>query len=210
MKSLCFAAALLLGVCGCGGPVEQSTETSGEDFDSLLLNPREEEPIIRQLQSATGKTWEANITPLPDIRQAKVTVTLHGLVPETSPVDFGETDPVIAMYQSDLDGDGFEELYLITQSGDTDSFGTVLGLASLHDETIMVISFEGATPYNTKESEPYDGYAGHDAFSMRDGKLINEFPVYLPDGKPSGRTRRITYELVKGDGSLLLTPAKDK
>lgn len=206
-----LVASLALLVTCTNQPAQETTDD--EEFDSLAFNPREEAPITREFTTATGKGWILNLVPMPDIKQARIKVETKGFEENPPPVDFGETDPPIAVHQGDLDKDGFEEIYLITQSAEPEAYGTVLGLSSRKDSTASVISFEGATPYNTKEGEPYEGYGGHDSFSIHDGVMTNVFPVYIPQDNPSNPTggrRRVFYELVKGDGSMLLRPTKSE
>jgi len=206
-------AAASVVLAACGSQTNQAAEEDAAEFDSLAFNPREAEPITRELTTASGKGWIIRLVPLPDIGQVRVTVETKNFEEAAPPVDFGETDPVIAVHQADLDKDGFEELYLITQSADVEAFGTVLGLSSKKDSTASVISFEGATPYNTKEGEPYEGYGGQDAFSIHDGVMSNVFPLYLPEDKPSkptGGRKRVFYELIKGDASMVLRPVRSE
>lgn len=204
--AIVVVAALLLSACG--GEAETD---SNEYADSALYIPRTELTSSSQLTTTTGKTWTVIQTPMLDSSLVNIVVYAAGYSSDTLSFALGETDPVTELRLEDLDKDGFQELYIVTQSPDNQAFGTVYGFYPEQDESIVLISFEGATPYTMKEGEPYEGYRGHDKFSFDKGTLTNSIPVFRPDDadeSPGGGTRTIAYELTKGNAVMRLRPSK--
>ncbi len=200
--------ALLL--TGCFGS-RSNDDDQGEPLDSALIIPREDLMSVNELTSSTGKIWTVRQTPMLDSGLVNVRIEVKGFTNGDLSVDFGEVDPVLSVSLDDIDHDGFQEAYVVTQSLPPLAFGSILGLASIRDSTVSVISFEGPTPYTMKEGEVYDGYRGGDVFTFKEGKLSCTFPVYRPDdpeGKPSGGSRTVEYQLSGGTSGFRLTPVK--
>lgn len=121
-----------------------------------------------------------------------------------------DRDPIKNIHVADLNGDGFDEFYIITVSAGSGSYGTVIGLASNRDKSLSIIHF----PEIQEGDARFDGYMGHDTFEISDGKVIRSFPVYLPsddNSKATGGRRRLTYDLFPGEAAwqLMLTGTED-
>ena len=57
----------------------------------------------------------------------------------------------------------------------------------------------------------FEGFMGHNKFSIEDGKLINIFPVYLEgdnNANPTGGKRKILYRLIAGEAGWILGPVR--
>lgn len=116
--------------------------------------------------------------------------------------DFGEVfedrDPIADVFTADLDGNGFDEIYIITNSAGSGSYGNVLGFASNKDKSLSMINFP-----EIREGDAYfEGYRGHDTFKIAGGKLVRIFPVYEPgdtNSNPTGGRRKLVYGLVPGE-----------
>jgi len=203
-----LASALMLS--GCGGKQENDTD---ENADSVLYIPRTELATSQRLKTATGKEWVVHQTPMLDSSIVNVRVVANGFPGDSLLFDFGEIDPVIGLHTEDLDLDGFQELYIVTQSAGLEHYGTIYGLYPDQDQSVTVISYEGATPYTMKEAEPYAGYRGQDQFRFEKGLLTNVVPVYRAedtDAQPTGGTRTIRYELVKDPVAVQLRPVRER
>ena len=116
--------------------------------------------------------------------------------------DFGEVfedrNPISDVFVADLDGNGFDEIYIITTSVGSGSYGTVLGFASNKDKSLSMINF----PEIREGDERFEGYRGHDAFRIEDQKLVRMFPIYNKgdaNGNPTGGRRKLVYGLVPGE-----------
>lgn len=196
-------AALVLSACGW-----DNTEDTGDDgADSALYIPRSDLATMNALKTPTGKTYIVRQTPMLDSSLANIQVDAIGFGADTLTFDFGEVDPLMSLHTEDLDRDGFQELYVVTQSVGPEKYGTILGLYSAQDSSVLVISFEGASPYTMKEGEPYAGYGGQDVFRFERGVLTNKFTLFDPD-KPTGDFKTLRYELVRGATAMKLRPVR--
>lgn len=107
-------------------------------------------------------------------------------------------DPIKEIIISDLDGNGFDEIYIITVSSGSGSYGNVLAFSSNKDQSLSMINF----PDIQKNDKHFDGYMGHDTFIIADQKLTRVFPIYLEsdsNNSPTGGKREITYGLYPGE-----------
>ena len=118
-----------------------------------------------------------------------------------------DSDPIKEAIDADLDSNGFDELYIITVSSGSGSYGSILAFASNRDISVSMINFSGVQGGDTY----FKGYMGHDSFSLIDQKLIRAFPIYLPadkQNKPSGGMRTLTYGLYPGEAMWQLKIVK--
>lgn len=107
----------------------------------------------------------------------------------------------------DLDGDGFAEVLLFTQSAGSGSYGNVIGYSVDEGRSMIAIDF----PEITEDPHAAAGYGGHDRFSLRDHRLVREFPIYVKENSnsnPTGGTRQMEYVLEKKGTSRSFIPGK--
>jgi hypothetical protein len=199
----CLAGSVFIVVLlSCSG----SPSNEGDDeFDSVEFLMPVSEPVTREFVTKTGKKWFVHQTPLNDPAYINVSVESRGFANDQAPLDLGEIDPVIQVRLADLDKDGFEELYLVTQAPGQEAYGTVYGFYSDSDRDVLLISYEGASPYTMKERGPFEGYQGADAFLFNENSLVNSFPVTLPEST-TAQVRKVYYKLVKEEGAIILRP----
>ncbi len=116
---------------------------------------------------------------------------------------FEDHDPIQNVYVGDIDGNGFDEFYIITKSGGSGSYGNIIAFATNKDESLSRIQL----PTIQEGDECFTGYMGHDSFEVSGNTLIRRFPVYLStdsNTNPTGGTRQLTYELYPGEASWQL------
>jgi len=114
------------------------------------------------------------------------------------PEIYKDRDSISDVFVADLDGNGFDEIYIITTSAGSGSYGTVLGFASNKDKSLSMINF----PEIQKGDENFEGYMGHDTFKIEDQKLVRIFPIYNEgdtNQDPTGGTRKLVYGLYLGE-----------
>jgi heat shock protein HslJ len=87
---------------------------------------------------------------------------------------FQDRDPISDVFTADLDGNGFDEIYIITTAAGSGSYGTILGFASNKDKSLSMIHF----PDVREGDETFEGYMGHDTFTIEGRKLVRIFPIY--------------------------------
>ncbi|MCK5814900.1 MAG: hypothetical protein KAH07_03050 [Flavobacteriaceae bacterium] len=118
-----------------------------------------------------------------------------------------DIDPIVSIELQDLDQNGFEELYIITQSAGSGSYLNVIGYASNSDKSLSSIYFPELTNTDFEKGNLFEGYMGHDQFYFKDQMLVREFPIYGEgdsNSNPTGQEKKITYLLVSGEASWLL------
>ncbi|MFT6977052.1 MAG: hypothetical protein ACJAZA_000756 [Shewanella psychromarinicola] len=125
------------------------------------------------------------------------------------PAIYQDRDPISEVFVADLDGNGFDEIYIITISSGSGSYGTVLGFASNKDKSLSMINF----PEILERDENFKGYMGHDTFKMEDQKLLRTFPIYNEgdtNQNPTGGTRKLVYGLYPGEAIWQLRVEKSE
>lgn len=121
--------------------------------------------------------------------------------------NLGAIDPVKKVFLADLDNNGFEEIYLITESVGSGSYSTVYGLASNKDKSATPIYVRPISELQKESAGMFEGFMGHNKFEIEDGKLMNSFPVYLEgdsNSNPNGGERKIQYQLIAGEAGWIL------
>lgn len=196
----------------CKSPDNPSASEETDEPDSTFVLMAEGPPVTKEYSTQSGRIWSVTQNQLGE-SLSRVKIEPRGFTEDNQPVEFGEIDPVIDIFQADLDKNGFEELYLITQAVGSGSYSTVYGLNSNNDKSVSEIYFEGATPYNSKPGEPYEGYMGHDKFEIVDSILVNTIPVFKEgdsNDNPTGGKRKVYYALIKGEASFQLKPIRSE
>lgn len=122
-----------------------------------------------------------------------------------------DSDPLMNAFLADLDKNGFEEIYLVTSSAGSGSYGTIYGYSSNNDKSISPIY---VAPIDEKELSAgglFEGYMGHDSIYLDQGKLMRKFPIYTEGDAnccPTGGQATITYTLKAGEASWKLIADK--
>ena len=78
-----------------------------------------------------------------------------------------------------------------------------LAFASNKDKSLSMIHF----PEIQTGDENFDGYMGHDTFTIEDRKLVRIFPLYSEgdtNDNPSDGRRKLVYGLVSGEAGWQL------
>jgi len=121
--------------------------------------------------------------------------------------DFGEVfedrDPFSDVFVADLDANGFDEIYIVSTAAGSGSYGSILGFASNKDKSLSMIHL----PEIREGDAHFDGYMGHDTFTLEDRKLVRIFPLYSKQDtneKPTGGKRKLVYGLVPGEAGWQL------
>lgn len=119
----------------------------------------------------------------------------------------GTIDPVKEVFLTDLDKNGYEEIYLLTQSAGSGSYSNIYGVVSNKDKSATLVYVPDISEKQMEKGGLFEGFMGHNNFYLEKEKLINSFPVYKKDdtnAHPSGGTRKIEYRLVTGEAGWIL------
>ena len=181
-----------------------------EDGDLLFLKAddvlarfsREQSDAAKAYTTTTGKTIVVSQTHPAGRSLATIEIRTEGFEHNFREV-FEDRDPVSDVFTADLDGNGFDEIYIVTTAAGSGSYGTILGFASNKDKSLSIIHF----PDVREGDETFEGYMGHDTFTIEGRKLVRMFPVYREgdaNANPTGGRRRLVYGLVPGEAGWQL------
>lgn len=118
-----------------------------------------------------------------------------------------DADPLQYLKLADLDKNGFDELYLITSSSGSGTYGSIFGFASNRDLSLTSIYVPEITENDVQSNGLFYGYMGHDSIYFDNSKLYRKFPIYKegdPNCCPSGGHKTHHYTLRAGEASWIL------
>ena len=165
-------------------------------------------PAAKEYKTKTGKTILIKETH--PVGQTISTIIIHTIDFEHNMADTLENvDPISEVLMADLDGNGFDEIYIITTSAGSGSYGNVVGYAANFDKSLSRINFPGIQ----KDDEMFAGYMGHDRFVIENQKLIRTFPIYKKgdtNRNPAGGMRKLNYGLHPGEAMWQLKIEKSE
>jgi hypothetical protein len=133
-----------------------------------------------------------------------LTIQPSGLKKDNSRVDTRLPGLVAGAAIADLDGDSAPELLVYSVSPDSSRRMSVTAYSSNGKASLSQTDFDGLA----EDPRLKPGYGGHDEFAIVNGALMQRFPLHDPSGRPTGKTRQVTYRLVNGEGSRLLRVEK--
>ncbi len=122
---------------------------------------------------------------------------------------YENVDPISDVFIADIDNNGFDEIYIVTTSQGSGSYGKVMGFASNNDKSLSMIYF----PDIQREDDMFKGYMGHDVFTIEWQKLVRTFPLYNEgdtNQKPTGGKRKLIYDLYPGEAMWQLKIEKSE
>jgi len=188
-----------LPACGGGNDPPENKEK-----DSNAARPRPDAPgeSSREYGTRTGKTILVTETHPVGRSLSTIEVASRGFG-HNRPEMYEDRDPISDVFVADLDGNGFDEIYIITTSQGSGSYGSVLGFASNRDRSLSMIHF----PEIEKGDSLFEGYMGHDVFTVEGQKLLRTFPVYSAgdtNSNPTGGRRKLVYGLYPGEAAWQL------
>ena len=177
-KSACLIAGLIVGIASCTNA--QNIQSSSKEYET-----RTNKTIIISETHPVGQS-------LSTIKISTKDLT-HNYT-ET----YENADPISDVFIADLDNNGFDEIYIVTTSQGSGSYGKVMGFASNNDKSLSMIYL----PDIQRKNDIFKGYMGHDVFTIEGQKLVRTFPLYNEgdtNQKPTGGKRKLIYGLYPGE-----------
>lgn len=198
MKYVLFPSLALL-LFSCDNPDQDGTKADAMDTTTVSVSSTGTGG--KHVNTSTGK--KINVLEEHPIGMSLSDIKVFGEGMGDT-VKFKDADPVKDVLHGDLDKDGFDEVYIVTATAGSGSYGKVIGLASIGDSAFLPVNF----PAMEQDAKQYDGYMGGDIFSIEGDALVRTFPLYkLEDNnlKPTGGSTTVRYGLIrKGNKFLLL------
>ena len=195
-----FSASLLWIACG-SGPKTPNTETATTDTNTVKT---ESLPLPRvwEIKTSTGKKMVATETHPKGASLSNIKIQFQG--DSTGALSFTDVDPISSAVTADLDKNGFDELYLVSTSVGTGSYGNIIGVSSNRDKSLSYIFVPEMDPNDLKPGKLFDGYEGHDRYAIEHGTLIRRFPIK----GDTNNLKSINYQVMLGEGGLILAPKR--
>jgi hypothetical protein len=130
----------------------------------------------------------------------KVTITPTGLEVDNA-VQTVEVDGTVTGAEvSDLDVDGFPEVYVFIRGAGEGAPASLVAFASNKGKSLSSITL----PPLKEVPGVGESYRGGDELAVLEGRLGQRFPAHGPDGKPTGKTKQIQWKLQPGEASWQL------
>jgi len=171
---------------------------SGAQKGPAVQNTQNNKAVVKEYKTRTGKTIVVTESHPQGQSLSNISVAFAGN--SASEKKFTEVDPVSKVLVGDLDANGFDEVYVITTSAGSGSYGNVIGLASLSDKSLSPITVPVVEEKDMKAGGQFEGYQGHDEFEIIENSLARRFPVKAANAT----TRGINYKLKAGEAGFLL------
>lgn len=175
-------------------------------FIILLAGHARAQAISKEYRTETGKIFSVTEKHPRGQSLSTIEITSSGFVYNLDNT-VEDSDPIKEVIIADLDSNGFDEMYIITVSSGSGSYGGILAFASNRDISVTMINFPQIQEGDTK----FQGYMGHDSFRVVNNKLLRTFPVYRPkdkQGSPGGVMRSLAYGLYPGEAMWQLRIVK--
>ena len=179
-------------------PVEKKiTTTAAETSDTI-------DPTI--LKTSTGKSIKLITNQKSSsLNDLKIVALDFANTKDTFKIE--DCDPLQHTWIKDLDGNGYDELYLITTSAGSGSYATIYGFASNQDLSMTPIYVTEISEKDLLPEGAYYGYMGHDSLYVSNNKIHRKYPVYKEGDAnccPSGGDKTLSYTLKQGEASWIL------
>ncbi len=194
-----ITTTVLIGLLACNQQnktVENKTEVNADttiiraDTSSVYARPAE-----REVTAKSGKIFVVAESHPKGMSLSDISVYFKG--DTATALKVYDKDPVSKVINADLDGNGFDEVYVITTAAGSGSYGNVHGFASNKDKSLSMVHLPELADKDLEKGGQFEGYEGHDLFEINGKQLVRTFPV-------DKKTRKIIYELKQSETGYTL------
>lgn len=206
LKPLLIALSLCAILLSCKQTENKQSGQSDVIEEGGDLNKLPQNKINSVHQTRSGKSFQLiinkNERSLNDI-----TIVPTGFENTTDSLIINDADPVTQAFVADLNGDGFEEFYLITTSAGSGSYSSIHGIASNSDKSATPVYVPEISEHDLSDSMKFQGYMGHDSIYLQEGFIARKFPVYKEGDAnccPTGGYKTLRHYLEAGEASWVL------
>ncbi|NPA36774.1 MAG: hypothetical protein GXO47_07985 [Chlorobi bacterium] len=206
MRSFIFILMSMFLLFSCGQNVEKK---KNNEIGEAKENRAKETNEGMRLVTGTGKEFIVQVKSS-GASMNDIFVIPKGFENTKDTFKLKDADPVENIFLADLNGDGYDELYVITVAAGSGSYATIYVWSSNKDKSVTPV-YVRELPEKEQE-EVFKGYMGHDSVYVAGNCLYRKFPVYKEGDAsccPSGGTKTIKYALKKGEASWLLEIEKN-
>ena len=198
MKKIVLSAVIMIIITSCGN--QAPTEKSTDQLPVKVAAADSTMPATtkKEYKTRTGKIITVSESHPQGQSLSNISVAFAG--DAASEMKFTDMDPINKVLVGDLDANGYDELYIITTSAGSGSYGNVIGIASISDKSLSQITVPAVEEKDMKKGGKFEGYEGHDEFEIIENSLARRFPIKAPNATK----RAINYKLKLGEASFIL------
>lgn len=123
----------------------------------------------------------------------EIEIRLSGFPDSINSIHF-TSEPITGAEAGDMNGDGYPEVLVYTQSAGSGSYGNVTAYTYTPDKGFRPILF----PELADDPSLNEGYRGHDRFQLDGTRLSRRFPLYsenAPNSEANDSSRTVFYSL---------------
>ncbi len=154
--------------------------------------------VTREYKTKTGKIITVAESHPQGQSLSNISVAFAG--DAASEMKFTDVDPINKVLVGDLDGNGFDEIYIITIAAGSGSYGNVIGVGSNSDKSLSLVFMPPVEEKDLGKGGKFEGYEGHDEFEIIGNALVRTIP--LKAARPA--QRKIWYQMKAGEAGYLL------
>lgn len=180
-----------------------------------IVNPVK---VVAEVATSTTKEYPTKTDVIFSVQESHPngmslsTITVTGKnFKEESSVTF-EKETVKNIFVNDIDNNGFSELYVVTQSAGSGSYGEIVAIISNKDISFTKVELPTLTSEDMATSSPFEGYQGHDSYKIENGLLVRSFPVHTATSTNTSQTnliKQINYKLIQDEEAFAFVITND-
>jgi len=201
-KSFLFLIALiLLNSCVINPSDKPIVEEQKIETTTVKKSPKNIEVVSKEIRTKTGKSFTVS-EEKSSASISKINIITDGFTEVTDTLHLEESDPISKISLTDLNKDGFNEIFIITKSAGSGSYATIYGFSSNKDKSVSSIIVPEISQSDLMEGAVFNGYQGHDSIYFSKNRLFRKFPIYKEGDEnccPSGGVKTIQYVLKPGE-----------
>lgn len=192
---------ILLSACVKNPSDKPEVEEPKATTKTVKESPKNALIVSKEFKTKTGKSFVVS-EKRPSASISNISIIASGFTVVNDTLYLEESDPISQIYITDLNKDGFDEIFIITQSKGSGSYATIYGFSSNNDKSVSGIIVPEISQSDLAEGAIFNGYQGHDSIYVSKKKLIRKFPIFKEEDKnccPSGGDKTIQYVLKPGE-----------
>ena len=208
MKTLLPLVIIIILSYSCKQDQASSKSDKANEPANIIVAPQEGLKQIENIiyKTASGKSIDLIINKKNN-SLSDFTIVAIDFQHSTDSLGISDSDPLQDVAIKDLDANGYDELYLITNSVGSGSYSSVFGFASNQDLSLTTIFVPDISENDVQTGGPFHGYMGHDSIYFTNNRMYRKYPVYKdgdPNCCPTGGDKTVSYQLKAGEATWKL------